>query len=105
MDVEGPIETARQRGEMNVVDERKIDQVVAELDRYKVVVVALQETRWFGNGVYKVEESVVLAAGREVPQEESVRRRGEGVAIVLSGPAVMAWRSGIISGRHGTLDW
>ena len=36
---------------------------------------------------------MVLAAGREVPQEKSVRWRGEGVAIVLSGTAVRAWRS------------
>ena len=88
LDVEGPIETARQRGEMDVVDERKIDQVVYELDRYKVVVATLQETWWFGNGVYKVRESVVLAADREVSQEGSVRWRGEGNAIVLSGPAL-----------------
>ena len=40
--------TARQgseAGEVSVVDERKIDQVVGELDRYKVVVGALQETK------------------------------------------------------------
>ena len=58
LDMEGPIETARQRGEMDVVDERKIDQVVAELDRYKVVVAALQETQWFDNGVHNVGERV-----------------------------------------------
>ena len=71
--MECPIETVRQRGEMDVVDERKIDQVVAELDRYRVVMAALQETRWFGNGVFNVGENVVLATGREVSQEGSVR--------------------------------
>ena len=32
LDVEGPIETARQRGEMEIADERKINLVVDELD-------------------------------------------------------------------------
>ena len=44
LDVDGPIETARQRVDLEVVDERKIDQVVAVLGRYKVDMAALQET-------------------------------------------------------------
>ena len=39
------------------MDERKIDQVVGELDKYRVVVTALQETKWL---VYKVGDSVAL---------------------------------------------
>ena len=35
-----------------------------------------------------------MSAGREVPREGGSRQRGEGVAIVLSGPAVGAWRAG-----------
>ena len=53
-DVEEPIETARQGDDMQVVDERKIDQVVDELGRYKTDIAALQETKWFGEGVYRV---------------------------------------------------
>ena len=46
------IETARKGvGDAEVVDERKIDQVVGELNRYKIDVAALQETKWFGSGV------------------------------------------------------
>ena len=37
---------------------------------------------------------MVLTAGREVPGAEFVRQRSEGVAIVLSGPAVNAWSEG-----------
>jgi len=94
LDVEGTIETAR-RGvdDAEVMDERKIDQVVGELNRYKVDVAALQETKWFGNGVYEVGGSVVLAAGRPVPGEGMVKQRGEGVAIVLSGAAIGAWKT------------
>ena len=79
LDVEGPIETARQGDDMQVVDERKIDQVVDELDRYKIDIAALQETKWFGEGVYRMGESTVLAAGRPVPRAGVVRQRGEGV--------------------------
>ena len=60
----------------------------------------LQETKWFGCKVYRVRESVVLSAGKEVP-ETGNRQRGEGVAIVLSGDAVSAWRVGGVNGKHG----
>lgn len=36
LDVDGPIETARQGNDMDVVDERKVDQVVAEVVKYRV---------------------------------------------------------------------
>ena len=67
VDLEGFVETARHGCEMSVMDERKTDQVVSELDRYCVVVAALQETKWFASEVYSVRNSVVLTAGREVP--------------------------------------
>lgn len=83
LDVDGSIETAKRSGDVSVTDERKIDQVVSELDRYDIVVGALQETKWFGSEVYRVGGSVVLTAGRDVPGGNEVRQRGEGVAIVL----------------------
>ena len=46
VDVEGSVETARHDCDASVMDERKTDQVVSELDRYHVVVAALQETKW-----------------------------------------------------------
>ncbi len=95
LDAEGSIETARQGREVSVADERKIDQVVSELCRYKIDVAALQETKWFGCEAYHVGASMVLTAGRKVSgQTDGVRQRGEGVAIVLTGPAINAWRSG-----------
>ena len=56
VDTQSPIAVANQgvRGE-----DRKVDQVVCELDRYGVVVGALQETKWFGSEVYEVCGSVV----------------------------------------------
>ena len=48
---------------------------------------------WFARNqmvVYRVGESVVLTAGRDVPGGVVVKQRGEDVAFVLSGPAVSA---------------
>ena len=41
---------------MGIVDERKIDQVVVELVRYRVdvYVAGLQETKWFGSTEWMV---------------------------------------------------
>ena len=90
VDTEGCIEVASQtngkRGE-----DRKVDQVVGELARYDVVVGALQETKWFGDEVYEVDESVVLTAGRNTPAQGEIVRRGEGVALVLRGLALAGW--------------
>ena len=55
---------------------------------------ALQETKWFNDAVYKVGENIVIAAGRPTPPVGETRQRGEGVAVVLNGPAVQAWEAG-----------
>ena len=92
LDAEGPVETAKQGRDMAQAEDRRIDQVVSELNRYKVSVAALQETKWYGNDVYRVGESIVLAAGRPVPPPGEHLQRGEGVALVLNCQAVRAWR-------------
>ena len=75
-------------------EDRWIDLVIREMKRYKVVAAALQETKWFGNEVYKVGESIVLTAGQPTPQAGQPRQRGEGAVIVLNGPAASAWKAG-----------
>ena len=72
--VEGSVRTARSDHVIDTEDKR-IDQVVSELGRYGVVVAALQETKWFGDEMYRVGESVVLAAGRPVPGDGQVKKR------------------------------
>ena len=93
LDSEGPIETARQRSEVDRVEDRKIDLVVRELGRYGVKVAALQETKWFGNAVYRVGDCTVLAAGQPSPKPDMPTQRGEGVAIALLGCAVNLWKA------------
>ena len=87
----GSVETASRRG--IVVEDKKIDRVDQILCRYDIDIAGLQETHWFGNATYRVGGSLVLTPGRPVPDETSHCRRGEGVALVLSGAATEAWRS------------
>ena len=94
LDVEGSIETARQGTEVGNSEDRRFDQVVNVLEKHEVVVAALQETKWFGSEVYMVGESVVLTASRDVPGIGHMKQRGERVAIVLTGPAIGAWKAG-----------
>ena len=79
---------------MSVIDEVKMKQVISELNSYQANVAALQETKWFGLDAYRIEGSVVLTAGRDVPDTGQKRQRGEGVAIVLSGEAIHVWEAG-----------
>ena len=90
VDNEGTVETARGTSEANESEDRRIDLVIRELNRYDIKVTALQETKWFRNAVYHVGKSVVLTAGRKTPQGHQPKHRGEGVAIVLMGHAVTA---------------
>ena len=75
-------------------EDQKIDQILLELMRFGVSVGVLQETKWFGDGVYEVMGSVVLTAGRPTPADGVVVQRGEGVVLVLTGPALAAWMCG-----------
>ena len=80
--------------ESDLPDEQRIDQVVDELKNYRINVAGSQETKWFGAKGYRVGDSIVLTSGREVPSLGRSRRRGEGIALVLRGPAIIAWRNG-----------
>ena len=46
VDNEDSIDTARLSHEVNEPEDRRIDLVVRELDRYNIKVAALQETKW-----------------------------------------------------------
>ena len=94
LDAEGPIETARQGRDANQAEDRRVDLVIRELSRYDIKVAALQETKWFGNGIYHVGDNIVLASGRDTPPVGEPVQRGEGVALVLTGPAIAAWKDG-----------
>ena len=91
-DTEGPKEVASQRNERG--EDREVDLVVGELTRNDVVIEAIQETKWFGCGAYKVSDIMVLNSGRLTPCEGECAQRRAGVALVLRGQALAAWRRG-----------
>ena len=66
---------------------------------------ALQETKWFGEAVYRVGESVVLAAGRAVPGTGAVKQRREGVAILCLVQRLVLGSQVVATGELGALSW
>ena len=94
VDNEGTVETVRLSSEVSESEDQRIDLVIRELNRYDIKVTTLQETKWFGNAVYHVGKSIVLTAGRKTPQGCQPIHRGEGIAIVLTGHAITAWKAG-----------
>ena len=64
--MEGSVRTARQGSDVMDAEDKKIDQVMSELHRYGVVVATLQETKWFGDEVNRVDDSVVQTAGTSI---------------------------------------
>ena len=75
VDTDGSVEVASQWADSQIGEERKVDQIVCELERYDVVVRALQETKWFGSEVYEVGGSVLLTSSRVIPASgEAVQR-------------------------------
>ena len=102
LDNEGSIKTAQLGPDCHQLAEyRRIDLVVRELGRYNITVGALQETKWFRSAVYKVGKSFVIAVGRPTPQPDQSGQRGEGVAIVLTEPAIKAWKKEDSNGSLG----
>ena len=94
VDGEGSVQTARQRKEEANAEKRRIDQVVSELNRYKIDVAALQETKWFGDETYRVGNNMLLIPRRKTPDSDESRVRGEGVTKLLSSKAKDAWKEG-----------
>ena len=63
-----------------------------EMPAYVMKMAALQEIKLFGCEVYQVGEGIVLTSCREKPALGVSLQGEEGIAIVLSGPAVDAWK-------------
>ena len=72
-------------------EDRQIHLVIRELGRYQVVAAGLQETKWFGNAMYKVGESIALTAGRLMPQ---AGQPGREVRVWQSFSVIQLWLHG-----------
>ena len=86
------METARQHTEVGQFDDRRIDQVTRELERYQLCVLCKKPSGLVKQCI-KWGKALCWQLAVQHHQLRSLDR-GEGVAIVLSGPAVKAWRAG-----------
>ena len=74
--------------------DRKLDLLVDELEKYRVDVAGLQETKWFGSDVWRAGGSTLLHFGRPVPGADEPCHRNEGVGILLNAGLTAAWKRG-----------
>lgn len=95
VEADGDICTGMSRpGGRKLVVDRKVEFLVRELRRFKMSIVGISETKWFGQAVYLVDGYTVVHSGRPVPAAGDVAQRGEGVGIVLDPVLSEAWRNG-----------
>jgi hypothetical protein len=91
---DGSIATAVSRkGGRGVAVDRKAALMVQELKKYRINVVGISETKWFGNAVYDVDGYLVLHSGRPIPDGGDRVERNEGVGIVLDPSLAKVWRN------------
>ena len=94
VEADGSIETAvTRKSNRGVAVDRKASLMVMELKKYKMNVVRISETKWFGSVVYKVDGCVILHSGRPVPADGSRPLTNEGVAIELNPTMAENWTS------------
>ena len=75
--------------------DRKLDLLVRELQRFRVSIVDIQESKWFGKDVWPaVDGYTFVHSGRTLPGEDDIAARGEGVGILMDAKATAAWRQG-----------
>ena len=91
---DGSIETAvARKSSRGVAVDKKTSLMVMELKKYRMNVVGISETKWFGSAVYSVDGHVILHSGRPVPADGNRALRNEGVAIVLDPTMAENWKS------------
>ena len=91
---DGSIETAvARKSSRGVAVDKKASLMVMELKKYRMNVVGISETKWFGSAVYSVDGHVILHSGRPVPADGNRALRNEGVAIVLDPTMAENWKS------------
>ena len=81
---DGSIETAvARKSSRGVAVDKKASLMVMEFKKYRVNVVGISETKWFGSAVYSVDGLVILHSGRQVPADGNKTLRNEGVAVIV----------------------
>ncbi len=76
--------------------DRKLDLLVKELQKYRVLLAGVQESRWFGEDVWPAADGYTcLHSHRPLPNsDDEVAARNEGMGILMDARASSAWRQG-----------
>lgn len=75
--------------------DRKLDFLADELQKCRVDVAGIQETKWFGNDVWPARGGFTfLHSGRPLPVDGQPARRNEGVGILLNATMTKSWKRG-----------
>ena len=91
---DGSIETAvTRKSHRGAAVDRKASLMVMKLKKYRMNVVEISETKWFGSTVYKVDWYVIMYSSQTVPADGDKALRNEGVAIVLDPTMEENWKS------------
>ena len=77
---------------LQVAVDRKAMLLVQELRRFRLSVVGISETKWFGSANYDVDGFLILHYGRPIPGQGERVERNEGVGIVLDPSMAESWR-------------
>ena len=81
--------SAQSSNNLHLID-RKLDFLVSELGRYQISITGVQETKWFGNDIWRACGYTMLHSGRPLPDESEQATRNEGVGILLDKQATDA---------------
>ena len=100
VEAEGSVATVSVRGGVQV--DRKMNFVVDELCHFDMSITGIIESKWFGQGVYDVDDFVMIHSGKPLRSGDVLRN--EGVGIVMNPVVAAAWRdSGECRGKQKCL--
>ena len=80
-------------------ESRKVDQIIHAMGQY--IKIGILQAKWFDSNVYRIVGAIVLTSGRNLPPSNEPMQRGEGVALVLCGDAII----GRLQGNKEIVEW
>ena len=95
VEADGSIATGvSRRGGRGVTVDKKSVFMVQQLKKFRMSIVGISETKWFGCHIYDVDGFLILHSGRPIPEVGEPVMRNEGVGIVLDPFMAECWRNG-----------
>lgn len=64
--------------------DRGLDFLVHEAEKYRLAVVGVQESKWFGSDIWRASGSTFIHSGCPLPDPGEPAKRNEGVGILFN---------------------